>query len=252
MTGIWTDSGEGGQWLDMDSGFIWPRGVWGLAVAGKLASGKDTVAQAVMDALGALSPERHTWADAIKDELDTIMSWCRDERDDAAVFARLDATGVSPSDAARLVETVRDDVAAGRNARDRTDSIRAALQILGTDIRRASDPDYWVRQAIAAAQVALEDGRSVFFTDCRFPNEIVAARSLGIYTVRLEVASETQAQRLWERDGALVDPVAQRHHSETALDGYAGFDLVVDNNGSLDETVEIVYHAMRARRSLRS
>jgi hypothetical protein len=37
------------------------------------------------------------------------------------------------------------------------------------------------------------------------------------------------------------------HPSETALDGYPGFDLVVDNNGPAAEAVAIIATAARAR-----
>jgi hypothetical protein len=63
-------------------------------------------------------------------------------------------------------------------------------------------------------------------TDCRFPNEVAYVQKLGGKVIRLE------------RDN--VDPAAlagrdSQHVSETALDNFDGFDLVLRNNGTLAE-----------------
>jgi hypothetical protein len=47
-----------------------------------------------------------------------------------------------------------------------------------------------------------------------------------------------------DRDGLEPDPAAMSHSSETALDGFVGFDLIADNNGPLENTVAAVADKM--------
>jgi hypothetical protein len=122
----------------------------------------------------------------------------------------------------------------------RTTEIRTALQYWGTEVRRAQDELYWVKKAIAGATKASAAGKSVVFTDLRYPNEEEACRKAGFFTVRLDISSETQAQRLWDRDGITPDPATMAHPSENALDDHPGFTLRFDNNGSLADAVKAV------------
>lgn len=94
--------------------------------------------------------------------------------------------------------------------------VRRVLQHLGVAVR-AQDPDFWVRQGMAAAT-----GRDAVVTDVRFPNEADAIRADGGVLVRVtrDVADEAAA----------LDP----HESEHALDDF-DVDLTIDNNGSLHD-----------------
>jgi hypothetical protein len=221
--------------------------VWGIAISGKLASGKDTVAALVMDALDADRREHLSWATPLKDELDVVIDALRQAEDPSSAVQAVCALGLNTAQAQTLVSELWNESKQGVDARSRTPRIRWGLQYLGTDVRRAEDPDYWVRRAAANAVESVCEGRSVFFTDCRFPNEVEAARAIGLYTVRLEITAEMQESRLRGRDGLMFDPAAAAHPSETALDGYPGFDLVVDNNGLPVEAVSVIVAAVRAR-----
>ena len=89
---------------------------------------------------------------------------------------------------------------------------RAILQEFGTDVRRADDPDYWVKrwtERVLALDRAVAD-------DMRFPNECRAVRDLGGWLVRVE------------RPGCLG---RESHESERALDGWADWDWIVKNDG---------------------
>lgn len=221
--------------------------VWGLAVSGKLASGKDTIAALAMQRLDAQPLQHQSWATPLKEEMDAILADISAAAIPDVAVSAVKARGIPMHQAQELVSELWAEARNGSHARSRTPKIRWGLQFLGTDIRRTQHPDYWVERAVDAAVATLAEGTSVFLTDCRFPNEVEAARRLGLYTVRLEVAPEIQAARLRNRDGLSLDPKATTHPSETALDGYTGFDLVVDNNGPIVEAVEIVVAAMRAR-----
>ena len=96
--------------------------------------------------------------------------------------------------------------------------VRRLLQRLGTeDGRKTIGEDVWVKALLGAGMPT-----RLAITDVRFPNEGDAIRALGGLVVRVE------------RPG--VGPI-NGHESETALDGY-DFDLVVVNDGTLDELAD--------------
>lgn len=221
--------------------------VWGIAVSGKLASGKDTIAQRVMEELSQTPSVQLSWATPLKDELDSILdTLCLSTGPEEATLLICE-TGVPLPHARVLAERLWDEARSGARARGRTPSMRWALQYLGTDVRRNIDPEYWVSRAAALAVDNLNAGRSVFYTDCRFPNEVDAAQYVGLFTIRLNVAPEVQAARLESRDGLQVDVSALTHPSEIALDDFKYFDLVVDNNRPLEKVVDEIVTAVQNR-----
>jgi hypothetical protein len=219
----------------------------GLAASGKLASGKDTIAPAVLARLGVASTEHLFFARPLKTEFDMVLSVIRDSATDReAVGVLVDTLDMPQTGAVELVGIVghsaRADLAL--TAYHRTAEVRTGLQYLGTDVRRAQDPDWWVKRSLGEAVRALAAQRSVLYTDCRFPNEVGGARRIGCLTVRLDISAETQAQRLAARDGLRPDPEALRHPSETVLDDYERFDVRVSNDGDIEATVAEVAAAL--------
>lgn len=95
-------------------------------------------------------------------------------------------------------------------------TVRQALQKVGTDWFRSLDPDAWVnawKQNIASYAPAGRDIH-VLVGDVRFPNEVKAIQDMGGHVIRF-----------------LRNPFPDdQHESETALDGYEGFDAVIDNS----------------------
>lgn len=222
--------------------------VYGLAVSGKLASGKDTVAAMVMDKLGQNDAVQLTWATALRRELDEILESIRQSGTPGQACSETCSRGIELQHAQYIVERLWDCARnEGATAHSRTSQIRWALQYLGTDVRRAQDQLYWVRLSIKEAADNLAKGVSVYYTDCRHPNEVEVPRQLGFYAVRLEITPETQRNRLWGRDGLGVDSAAASHPSEVMLDGYGGFDLIVDNNGDIEHAVETICAGLKAR-----
>ena len=231
-----------------------------LAVSGKLASGKDTIAPLVLDALGVQDYEQQSFANALKGELDQIIAITREWFDEqcrpsltprlrdelaARIGDRLDL----PASQAReyFAGALADQAINNRwlHSRCRTKVVRRALQALGTEVRRAQDENYWVKRALAEAFKSLAIGRTVYFTDCRFPNEVAAPKGAGAFVVRLDVSSEVQRARLLARDGLIADESALTHVSETALDDCTDFDVRVSNHGERAETVAAVVAGVR-------
>jgi dephospho-CoA kinase len=219
-----------------------------LAVSGKLASGKDSVARAAVTELGYPDASHHYYAAAMKNEVDQAIAIISNAKDANEAVRRIVDEQDVPENQARkvtgwLLQALNDNPSL--HSRIRSKIMRDVLQLWGTEIRRAQDPDYWVKKTLRAAIAAASQGESIYITDVRFPNEVLFAQALGFTVVRIEISPETQANRLAVRDSLPISPDTLNHSSETALDNFAGFDLVLDNNGPLASTVTLLVDSIR-------
>lgn len=95
------------------------------------------------------------------------------------------------------------------------ESYRVVLQGIGEMMREEVKDTFWIH---AATEEWFDGEDVIFFTDCRYQNELDYAKRLDGVTVRVEG----------------LDPGQDRHPSEVALDG-ATFDYYLENKGSLEE-----------------
>lgn len=115
----------------------------------------------------------------------------------------------------------------GKNMRfDWLDGItgRRFLQKLGTAVRNEIHPDFWTR----ALFIRHKNNPNLIIPDVRFPNEAKIVKNHGGILIRIE------------RPGA----GAGDHISETALDNYKGWDIVIDNVGTLEDLYKQVKFLM--------
>ena len=97
---------------------------------------------------------------------------------------------------------------------------RELLQIFGTEVGRNINQDIWIE----ALFVSLEDAGNYIITDLRFENEAKAIKDkLNGKLIRINRES-----------------VIMPHDSETGLDNYNEFDIVIDNNGTIDDLINKV------------
>lgn len=110
-------------------------------------------------------------------------------------------------------------------------TIRQLLQKFGTEVGRNISPNLWVDALMNDYIEAKSNGyeEDWIVTDVRFENEAEAIRENGGILIRLN------------RNTGFND----QHSSETALDDYKNFDLIIDNNGTLDELIDKVYNFMK-------
>lgn len=94
---------------------------------------------------------------------------------------------------------------------------RVIMQRTGCGMRDIA-ADVWTRTVMDQ----VDQYPNVVVVDCRFMNEVLAVRAQGGFVVRIE------------RPGA-GSPTGATDESETALDGYTGWDAVLVNSGSLEE-----------------
>ncbi len=90
---------------------------------------------------------------------------------------------------------------------------REVMQHVGTDFFRKIYPQVWVDSTIRKIQ--REKPRLAVVVDCRFPNEVQGIQNAGGKVIRL-------TRNIFGND--------DEHDSETALDGYDGFDAIINNN----------------------
>lgn len=224
-----------------------------LGLSGKSRSGKDTLAAGLcgdprVGALGYRTVRRVAFADRLKAEVADMLAagaagalqrWIGDWTLDAGAGdpGRI-LERIGP-----LVAAVLDEAETGGCRPDpwrQSRHVRALLQVWGTDVVRALDPDRWVR--LTEPDLRAADGELVVVTDVRFPNERGHLRRWGALTVRLNAP-----RWLLEARGA-TGPFD--HPSETALDDDDRFDLIVDaadGPGPLDAVIGLLADRVRVR-----
>ena len=218
-----------------------------LVVSGRLSSGKDVVAAAVMEQLGYRNSVQVSFASALRKEIGELLEIARLNDLDETVAKIAAHAAVSNDDAVTTASLLHHATRLNPTVTPytRTREMRLALQTWGTEVRRHHDGDYWVKRGALDVLDALSEGKAVHITDARFINEIEVAKALGFWAIRLEVDTAIRAERLLARDGLTIDPVSESHPSEVELESFNGFDQRVSNNGSLTETVAAIISEMR-------
>ncbi|GAA4391786.1 hypothetical protein [Hymenobacter koreensis] len=113
------------------------------------------------------------------------------------------------------------------------------LQSVGQALRD-KHPTIWVDVTMKAARALLsgiDDQQLVVVADIRYPNEADAIKAAGGILIR--VVGDPMNQR---GDGTRDDT----HPSETALDDYPGFNVVLYNTGDKAELTELVQKSLAA------
>lgn len=140
-----------------------------IGVCGFIGSGKNSVADRLVTHHGF---EQMSFAKTLKDTCSAIFGWDREMLE-----------GVAPG--TREQREVVDLWWAERLGRPNW-SPRVALQYMGTEVMRDSfHQDIWVLATERALIAAKEAGRSVVFSDVRFPNEFNMLRHQGASIVQV-------------------------------------------------------------------
>ena len=223
-----------------------------VSFSGWYLSGKDTVALAVYKELG-VAYKHLSFGSSIKYELNEIIKVLSLQESIKQSCKSIESMmNISINDGLILcnilLESPEGIFDGTLDAHQRTIPIRKALQYLGTEVRRAQDPNYWITQAQQEAVQELARGKAFVFTDVRFPDEAEGLKEIGAKIFRLTISRETQLRRLQIRDGINhSDPNTLLHPTETALtDNYPGFDAVIDNEREISMVVATVISKMQS------
>jgi hypothetical protein len=105
---------------------------------------------------------------------------------------------------------------------------RVLLQYMGARERK-DDPEHWIRQTFETMDLyrrgsqRFEEELVFIITDVRFPNEAEAIHKAGGEVWRIK------------RPGAGLEGEAANHPSETEMDEFPNFDVILSNSGTLDD-----------------
>lgn len=220
-----------------------------LAFAGGMGSGKDTMREALIAShheLGDNIKEFHfSFAAPLKDELNEILASLKEFEPVDSITEKL---GLTVKDVCLLLTALNgcQDRYPEVNSRSRTPEIRKALQVLGTDIRRNANPDYWTNKAKDIILNKLEEGYTVIMTDARFNNEFKLIQELGGMVILLDTPESERIERIKKRDGITPSSDALNHSSEQDFKTYPNFDHVIhtseqDEHDTLEAVIDFVY-----------
>jgi hypothetical protein len=197
-----------------------------IGIVGFIGSGKDTVADYLVNFHGF---RRESFANSLKDAVSQVFGWDRELLEGRTKQSR------------EWRET-RDEWWSKRLKREITP--RWVLQYWGTEVvRKGFHDDMWVASLENRLRSSTDD---IVITDCRFPNEIKAIRNTGGKVVRIKRGPEPEwydaaksmnkgpsRNMSWALSKQKMEKLGI-HASETAWVG-TKFDIVLNNDGSLDE-----------------
>lgn len=135
---------------------------------------------------------------------------------------------------------------------DKTEKSRLALQKRGTEEgRNVYGADIWVNVLKTWIRILNERGvERVIIGDVRFTNEAEAIKKLGGYLIRINAPERNRKKLLQETKGnAETYDQISNHISETELDNYKKYDLVLnnDNNNNIFNEVRDFIKTMQLR-----
>lgn len=201
-----------------------------IGFAGKAASGKTTAARqlaGLLDGAVQIIPMAQVLREEVEDFLRKIDAGqfvplvYGSQNDKVKVFH------VDSDKAGSICSKWDDFVEENRDIQDHVAltavTVRRLLQWWGTEYRRDQDPNYWTRAWVDRVEQYDLYRTHILVDDIRFMNELQTLKAEGGLIVKIE------------RPGFNG---AGNHSSETSLDGFAGWDHVIVNDGTLPEFLE--------------
>lgn len=186
-----------------------------ISISGFIGSGKDTVADYLVANYGF---KRDSFARSLKDAVSVIFNWPRD-----------------------MLEGLTPESRAWREQPDTWWSLRLGMHITprmvlqqwGTEVIRAGfHDDMWV----ASLENRLRNSNdNIVITDCRFPNEIEALRNAGAKIIRVKRGAEPEWYDLALENKEFMPAAWPEVHASEYSWVDTNFDIVIDNNSTLDE-----------------
>lgn len=188
-----------------------------ISVSGLIGSGKDTIADYLVNSHGFL---RESWAGTLKDAVAAVFGW-----------DRILLEGKTSE--SRKWREVPDGWWSARLGVDVTP--RRVLQVWGTEVcRNAYHDDIW----IASLENKLrKTNDNVVISDSRFPNELESVKRIGGITIRVKRGVDPDWVDYLLKYGA-TEEFKNRWpgiHASEYSSVCAKYDYVIHNDGSIDD-----------------
>lgn len=196
------------------------------AMSGKMGAGKDTIGDLIQESLIDKGYEVicMSYSTPMRKEISEIVKDF-DKLSKEEIFVKYNT---SYDNINKLLELLD-----GENIYKRTSPSRKAIQFWGTDVRRKQDSNYWTNKLVELSIQAINDNKSVYISDVRFPNEVESITDFNGKILRLEVSEEVRCERILKRDNLKPTQEHLNHSSETSLDNYV-FHKVFDASLPID------------------
>jgi hypothetical protein len=179
-----------------------------IGVCGDIGSGKDTLASVLIEEKGYT---KLSFASSLKDAVSAIFGWDREMLEGLTKESREWRETVDKWWSKRL------DIPCL--------TPRWVLQNWGTELFRNNfHQDIWL--ASVENKINKMDNKNIVITDCRFPNEIETIRKLGGKVICIK-----------------RDSCKGGHHASDIAWKNAVFDIVIENNGTLEELRDNIFNA---------
>lgn len=193
-----------------------------VSISGLIGSGKDTIADYLVDKHGFV---RESWAGTLKDAVAAVFSWDRDLLEGKTAGSRQWREASDEWWTSRLGVDV---------------TPRRVLQLWGTEVcRQGFHDDIW----IASLENKLRNSnKNVVISDTRFPNELQSVKKLGGMTIRVRRGKLPRWINDFEKHGAtqhFFDLWPTVHASEYSSLGLE-YDYYIQNDGTFDELYNTV------------
>ena len=192
-----------------------------VGLVGFIGAGKGTVADLLVERHGFF---KESYANSLKDACSIIFGWDRQMLE-----------GATPE--SRAWREQPDEWWSEKLGREF--SPRLALQLMGTEAGRdVFHPDLWVHTVMRRCEQA--PWNNYVIADVRFPNEINAIVNSGGKVIRVRRGEDPEWYALarecntYNKQEIMRNAYPEVHFSEWAWIG-AHYDIVMDNNCSLDE-----------------
>ena len=187
-----------------------------ITICGLIGSGKDTAADYLCN---FHEFRRESFASALKDVVSAVFGWDRELLEGRTKESRKWREQVDPWWAKRLGMPEL--------------TPRWVLQYWGTEVcRKSFHNDIWIA-SLENRLRSIKD--NVVISDCRFPNEIQAARSQGGCIIRITRGPDPEWFGIASTTPELMPALYPSVHSSEWAWASNQFDAVIDNNGTIEQ-----------------
>lgn len=220
-----------------------------FVIRGGMGAGKDTLGEAIKSQW-LNDAEKLSFATALKDELTNFLTKFRNKE-----LSFKNMSGVTEEEFQTLIQYFEQLPEDFDNFNTRHTLQRKILQWWGSEVRRAKDPDYWIKA------LTIPTKGNYYVTDARFANELEEfAKFRDLYCdkentyvaiINLDVAESVRIERIKKRDGFEPSYESLNHPSELDHERFNNYDevfiLTEEDPDAIEKMLYILQHNRRVR-----